>query len=277
MSKQANQPIKYYRYRPGQWETVESQIVVETPVSLTVNGQVWLTFMCTPTDLEAMGVGFLFNEGLIQSADAIADARICGTGDNIDIWTNQTVTRPDFWKRTSDCSDGLIASAGSQSRPRLAGPDSLHPGMVIDLMEQLLGSQELYRISRGLHSSALSDGQRLLIQAEDVGRHNTLDKIAGHLLLEKLQPDRRILLTTGRISSDMLRKASRIGAPIVISRTAPNALSIEAAQEMGLTLIGYARRDAFQLYTHPERIEGAPPAEPLIVEPAPEGKTILPH
>ena len=92
------------------------------------------------------------------------------------------------------------------------------------------------------------------IIGEDIGRHNTLDKIAGKILLDRIELNNRILLTTGRISSEMIQKASRIGASIVISYTSPSSLSLDAAQHMGITLIGYARRNQFRLYTHPERI-----------------------
>jgi FdhD protein len=138
------------------------------------------------------------------------------------------------------------------------------------LINQLFESQQLYRTSGGVHTSALCDGQRIQIVAEDIGRHNTLDKIAGRCLLEGISLPRRILLTTGRISSEMLQKSARLKASIVISRTSPSSLSIELAQKWGITLIGYARRNRFNIYTHPERILVAPEskvdeAEPIFV------------
>ncbi len=258
MPIQPNSSVRYYKYRPGRWEAVNSRVIREMPVSLTVNGEVWLTFMCTPTDLEGLAAGFLFNEGVIDSADEIANLSVCASGDNVDVWLNHAVEKPAVWKRTTGCSGGVTAADPKPAQQAIHRGEVLPPEVIFDLMGQLLSTQELYKSTRGVHASALSDGQKVVVLAEDIGRHNTLDKIAGRCLLDRVQIDRRILLTTGRISTEMLQKAARIGASILISRTAPNAASIQSAEEAGITLIGYARRDQFQLYTHPERIAGAP-------------------
>jgi FdhD protein len=118
----------------------------------------------------------------------------------------------------------------------------------------LFESQSLYRETGGVHTSALSDGENLILSAEDIGRHNTLDKIAGLCLMKKVFPEKRILITTGRISSEMLQKAARLGVPILISRTSPSSLSIEMAERYGITLIGYARKHRFNVYSNSQRV-----------------------
>jgi FdhD protein len=123
------------------------------------------------------------------------------------------------------------------------------------LVDQLFEAQSLYRETGGVHTSALSDGERILLVAEDIGRHNTLDKIAGLCMLRRHWPEQRLLITTGRISSEMLQKAARLEAPILISRTSPSSLSIEMAERYGITLIGYARRQRFNLYTNKQRVQ----------------------
>jgi FdhD protein len=122
------------------------------------------------------------------------------------------------------------------------------------LVALLFEAQELYRETGGVHTSALSDGTQIALSAEDIGRHNTLDKIAGLCLMQNIWPETRILITTGRISSEMLQKAARMGAPILISRTSPSSLSIEMAERYGITLIGYARTQRFNVYTSKGRI-----------------------
>ena len=249
-----NQTIHYQQFAAGEWKTIASEVIAEKAVSLTVNGEIWLTLMCTPIDLEALAVGFLYNEGFIQSMDDVADVRPCPNLENIDIWLNQPVEKPKHWRRTTGCTGGVTSiNSDSKGKPVLNG-GVISPKKVCELVAQLFDAQDLYRKSGGVHTSALSDGEQILLAAEDIGRHNTLDKIAGKLLIQRLQPERRILLTTGRISSEMLQKAGRIHASILITRTSPSSLSIEMAERQGITLIGYARRNQFNLYTHRERV-----------------------
>jgi len=249
-----DQPIQYLQYSSGAWKHNIGDVIAEKPVSLTVNGEVWLTLMCTPIDLEALAVGFLFNEGFIQSLDELADVRVCKNQENIDVWLKQPLEKPKHWRRTSGCTGGITSITGENKGPRVLNGGTISPAKVCELVSQLFDVQDLYRKSGGVHTSALSDGEKVLLVAEDIGRHNTLDKIAGKLLILKTPPARRILMTTGRISSEMLQKAGRIKASILITRTSPSSLSIAMAERQEITLIGYARRNQFNLYTHPERL-----------------------
>ena len=250
--------VRYDRFEFRKWERHDSSTIVEAPVGLTVNGQPWITFMCTPTDLEAMAVGFLYNEGVISSMQEVADARVCDHGDNVDVWLSRSIQEPRSWRRTSGCTGGVTA-VDLLAMPDVAfepGVPRFEPDVIGTLVEQLFNSQELYRETGGVHTSALTDGERLIFSAEDIGRHNTLDKIAGLCLMNDVWPATRILISTGRISSEMLQKAARLGAPVVISRTSPSSLSIEMAERYGITLIGYARRQRFNVYSNPQRIAG---------------------
>ena len=254
-----NQAIRYHQFRAGHQESIEGGVIVEAPVSLTVNGEVWLTFMCTPCQLEAMAAGFLFNEGVIQSKAELLDIRVCASQDNVDVWLDHQVEKPTSWKRTSGCTGGITATDWQTMAP--ANLNKAHEnGATIDpqsvgrLVDKLFDSQDLYRKVGGVHTSALSDGEEIRVVAEDIGRHNSLDKLAGICLLSDIHLEKKVLITTGRISSEMMQKAARLGASVVISRTSPSSLSIELAQNWGITLIGYARRDRFNVYAHPERI-----------------------
>ncbi len=249
--------IHYEKYEFKKWESLDAETIVETPVSLTVNGQVWLTFMCTPVDLEAMAVGFLYNEGIIETMDEVEDVRVCEHGDNVDVWLNHSVEQPTSWRRTSGCTGGITAvDALARVDVSFDGDQPKFPPEAIGhLIEQLFEAQSLYRETGGVHTSALSDGEKIVIVAEDIGRHNTLDKISGLCLMNDVSPETKILITTGRISSEMLQKAARMNAPILISRTSPSSLSIEMAERYGITLIGYARTHRFNVYTNLQRVE----------------------
>jgi FdhD protein len=248
--------IHYEQYEFQKWKSFDAETIVETPVSLTVNGEVWLTFMCTPINLEALAVGFLYNEGIIEKMDEVVDVRICEHGDNVDVWLDHAVEQPISWRRTSGCTGGVTAV------DLLAKPNvSLHnteakfqPEEIELFVGMLFEAQVLYRRTGGVHTSILSDGNSVVVSAEDIGRHNTLDKIAGLCLMNNIWPELRILMTTGRISSEMLQKAAKLNAPILISRTSPSSLSIEMAERYGITLIGYARKQRFTVYTNMQRV-----------------------
>jgi len=248
--------IQYERYEFKKWEHFDAETIVEMPVSLTVNGKVWLTFMCTPVDLEALAVGFLYNEGIIESMDEVEDVRVCEHGDNVDVWLNHDAEQPVSWRKTSGCTGGVTA-VDLLAKPNVSfGTNRLEvqPDAVGQIVEMLFEAQLLYRETGGVHTSVLSDGEKAVVSAEDIGRHNTLDKIAGLCLMQNILPEKRILITTGRISSEMLQKAARMDVPILISRTSPSSLSIEMAERYGITLIGYARKHRFNVYSNVQRI-----------------------
>jgi FdhD protein len=251
-------------YQTGKWEEKRTNIISEQSISLTVNNEPWLTIMCTPTDLEALAVGFLYNEEIVETMDEVASVRVCPEETNIDVWLNRSVKKPKNWIRTTGCLGGKTSLANvtpAGGKIVISNDAKLSADKVEELINLLNEVQELYRESGGVHTSALSDGESILIAAEDIGRHNTLDKIAGRYIMERISPARKIILTTGRISSEMIQKAGRIGAGVVISRTSPSSLSVQMADEEGITLIGYARRDRFTIYAHPEGILSAPKVE----------------
>jgi len=247
--------INVITYLPEGVEENINDVIVEAPVDISINAKYWLTLMCTPSNLDELAVGFLYNEGLINSFDEIKMIEVCHNGTNIDIWLNHEIDLPEKWQRTSGCTGGSTSVILNNSKQTKLLPTSLTPTKISLLLKLLHENQNLYAMSGGVHSSALSDGDKILVAMEDIGRHNTLDKIAGRCLMGIGFPKPSILLSTGRISSEMLQKAARIGSAIIISRTSPSSLSIEFADQMGICIIGYARKDRFKVYSHPEYVE----------------------
>jgi FdhD protein len=252
----AHIPFSYLQYTPQDVQTIQSEIATEHSVSLTVNGEIWLAFQCTPADLEDLGIGFLFNEGFIRSMDEVANLHICDQKDNIDIWLNHAATKPLIWRRTSGCHGGNTSTAlqRDQIQP-ITTPYTLTSTQIFALTQQFLDEQTPHHQSGGVHTSALADSNQILFYTEDIGRHNTFDKIAGHILRQAIPVTNPILLTSGRISSDMLQKTVRLRAPILISMRSASSIGIRLADEWGITLISNARRGRFNVYTHPERIQ----------------------
>lgn len=252
------EPVRCYRYQQSVgWEPFDIHVVTEASVALDVNGENWLTFTCTPSNLDALAAGFLFNEKIIQTRDEIAVLDVCRQETHVDVWLNHPVKRPERWQRTSGCTGGVTAIVEEAALDMVPAGAQISPQAVLDGMAQLFQIQELYRETRGIHSSALSDGEKILLQMEDIGRHNTLDKLAGRMLITGLATQPVMLLTTGRVSSEMLQKSARMGVQVVVSRTSPTSASIQIAERTGITLVGYARHSHMIVYTHPNRLNSA--------------------
>jgi len=238
----------------GKWQPVRGNVISEQPVGLTVNGKVWLTLVASPFDLDALAIGFLFNEGAILGMDEVADIRTCPTRDNVDVWLNHAADPPAHWLRTSGCMGGMTVEKPAQANAIPRRDEQVEPSQLVELFRSFIASAEMHNQAGGLHASALADGQKILTLVEDIGRHNTLDKIAGRMLMENITASPRMILTSGRVSSEMIQKAARMQAEMVVSRTSPTSTSVNLAREWGITLIGYARGDRFTIYSHPERV-----------------------
>lgn len=248
-----NGKVARYRLATG-WETMNTRVIAEAAVSLHINGEPWLNFTCTPAELKELAVGFLYNEKVIERSEDIGSVDVRGGGSFIDVWLYRPVDRPTSWQRTSGCAGGMTTNPEVTLEPLKPDGRQTPPTALLAAMDQLLEAQDLYREAGGVHSSALSDGTNIMARVEDIGRHNTLDKLAGRMLLEGLRPDPMIVLTTGRVSSEMLQKSARMGAGVVVSRTSATSQSVALAEKLGVTLVGYARRIGFLAYTHPHRL-----------------------
>lgn len=250
----------YLVFQEGTWKKVPAALVVEEfELCLYVNGQELATMAATPVDQEALGLGFLANQGLIRSLAEVREVHLSHEGSCVDIWLDHAIDPPERKVLTSGCSGGVTFDTLVQRLSPL--PDS--PGMTVDEivagMSALHAAGTLYAKTRGIHTSILWREGHVLAAAEDVGRHNTLDKLRGHCLQRRLDPSGACLISTGRISSEMIAKASRMGCPIVVSRTSATSLSIRLAREWNITLVGYlrshpSRQGRMLVYSHPQRI-----------------------
>jgi FdhD protein len=251
-----NGTVSYeYDQYDGEWRSVRAEVIEEGFVTIFVNGQELATLMCTPRDPLQLALGFLANEDFIQGYSEVEIAHVCKGGGCADIWLSHPVwDRPRRKIITSGCSGGLTFADLAAILPPVTSQRRASPEQISSLISQLQSQDSLYARARGVHASALSNGERLILIAEDIGRHNTVDRLRGECLRQGLDPAGMILLSTGRISSEMIHKAAKMGCAIVASRTSPTSISVGLAREWNITLCGYVRRNRMNVYAHPERL-----------------------
>jgi len=240
------------RYSGEKWGRISAHVPEEMALAVYVNQRELVTILCTPTKLNCLVLGFLYTEGIISGIDDVADMRLCEEESLADVkLRNAEADLPARRKLPSGCGGG----AAFKTEVRRVDSDLIAtPKAILSLMKQLKKQMVLYRLCGGVHTSALSDTNTLLVVAEDIGRHNTLDKIQGECLLKGLATRNRILLSTGRVSSEMLFKAARMQVPVVASRHSPTGSAVSLARDLGIALVGHARGRRLSVYSHPERL-----------------------
>jgi len=240
------------RFSDEGWVRTAVHVPSEMELTIYVNRQELVTILCTPTKLNCLVLGFLYAEGIISGMGDVANMRVCEEESLADVrLSNPKYKLPTMRTLTSGCGGGVAFITQGQ---RVDSGLVVTPTEVLSLMKQFQEQMELYRLCGGVHASALSDTKNLLVVAEDIGRHNTLDKIQGECLLRGLSIRDGLLLSTGRISSEMLLKAAKMQVPVVVSRTSPTGRAISLASGLGIALVGYARGNRLSVYSHPERL-----------------------
>lgn len=238
------------RFLDGGWVRTSVYVPSEMEFTIYVNQKALVTILCTAAKLDYLVIGYLYAEGIITGIGDVASMRVSEEESLADV----RLTNPDYelpTLRTLGCSgSSVFKTQGIKVNSELV----VTPTEVLSLMKQLQEQMELYPLSGGVHTSALSDSRNLLVVAEDIGRHNTLNKIQGECIVKGIPTRDRLMLITGRISSEMLLKAAKMEAPIVVSRHAPTKNAILLAQSMGIALVGQARGDRLAVFTHPERL-----------------------
>jgi FdhD protein len=254
MIDRGSHPLTYTGYYDDESRSVHGVVPVEEVIALHVNGQPLVQLMCTPVLLEELALGFLFNEKLIEEVSEVKEMKVLALSDGrrwLDVWLGHEIEPPKLRTITSGCSGGTtFEHAGGPVESGLR----VTPQQVTRLMAQMSRSAELYRRAGGLHVAALAEGEALVCVAEDIGRHNAVDKLAGHCLRHGLPMKDRVLLSSGRVSSEVVNKAARMGVPVVVSYTSPTSLSVQLARAWHITLIGYTRRRSFRVYSGEERL-----------------------
>lgn len=250
--KGAEPAVTCDRFSEEGWVRTAVHAPSEIKLTIQVNHRELVTIMCSPTKLNCLVVGFLYAEGIISGLSDVLSMRICDDETLADVLLADTERElPVLRTLTSGCGGGATFKIRGE---RVISTLSIAPAQLFSLMKQLQEKMELYRLSGGVHTSALSDGRNLIVVTDDIGRHNTLDKIQGECLLRNLPTKDRIIVTTGRVSSEMLLKAAKMQAPVVVSRHTPTGSAISLARELNITLVGHVRGGRLWVYSHPDRL-----------------------
>lgn len=250
-------PTHWFEPQKG-WTKSTGEVIEEAMITFYVNGIELATIMATPQEQDLLALGFMKNEGLIESLSEVEITHISRAGCCVDLWLNRPFTPPTRVIITSGCGGGVTFDDPSTGIEPLESNLTIDPGLLHQFFRKLQPPNSLYARSRGVHAAGLLDPEswELMAIVEDVGRHNTIDKLTGCCLKHGIETRDKVLMVTGRTSSEMLRKAAVMGCPIVASRTSPTSLSIEMAQAWRITLIGYVRSGRMRVYTWPERLKG---------------------
>ncbi len=242
-------------------EGVIDKVASEIPMTLVLNGEPLVTLLCTPTELKELAIGFLLTEGILRDRSSIKKMVVDEKEPAVLIELSDLPAGRGqlFVKRTisSGCGKGITFTGSRTDLDRkVEAPGTL---MTLDGIRKLLNTfrniSRLYLETGGVHSAALSDGKDILFFSEDIGRHNAVDKLIGKAFLESVPTENKILLTSGRVTSEIMTKAGRNRFPVLISRAAPSCMAISYAEDMGITLVGFARGDRMNIYTWPNRIK----------------------
>jgi len=268
-------PWPILHFQKSEVEQTDTQVALEEPLEVIVNGQSIAVLMRMPGGEKELAAGFVVTEGYVRQATDILLIHHCGsgypapgeeTGDG-DLASRNQVTlrvldkgftppdRPDVVRLVRSGCGAAEVTALAETLPPLSRDVKLPAARLHDMGRAMRDLQIVHREIGGVHAAAIfSHTGRAIILAEDIGRHNAMDKAIGHCLLRGLSMHDKVMITSGRASYEMVTKAIRAGIPIVASVSAPTSLAVQLAHARGLTLIGYLRGNRMNVYTHPDRL-----------------------
>lgn len=251
-------PGPVFRYERGKVRPSEHEPVKEFPLALIVNGRELATLISSPHDLRFLVAGFLRLQGFVSAVDDFQMLSVCDEFGVANVILKRELPEKLKPALTSGCGTGITFNLHEKLEARQAptgGTEHTYvPDDLFAMMEQLARRADEYRKAGGIHSAAVGEGGSILLYSEDIGRHNTLDRIAGEALLKGIDLSGKVLITSGRVSSEMVTKAAILGIGLIASRTSPTDLAVRLADQCGITLVGYLRGAGFNIYTRPDSI-----------------------
>jgi len=249
------------KYEGGRWLDLDDEVAVEFPLTLRVNGEEFATLVCTPNDLEHLAIGFLASEGVIRAASEISSIAVnADSGFAYVELKNVSVPGREFYAKRmigSCCGKSRQFYFVNDARTARTVPvrHSATPEQCFAWMSELERLSGPFQRTGGVHNAALFDAAGgCLAAAADIGRHNALDKLFGFTLRHRMPTADKTIAFSGRLSSEVVLKAAKIGAGLLLSKSAPTDLALRLADDLGITAVGFIRGGRMNVYTHPERI-----------------------
>lgn len=249
--------VKIVKYKDNLASYQEDIVVKEAPLTVCCNNVEVATLLCSPEHEEELAIGFLVAAGLIKSKEKIT-AILHNTEENAVFIKYKDENNQSVLKRymTTGCGMGMLLCSEEElmASDKYNGTLSLEVKNIILLMKELQHKSELYLNTGGVHSAALSDGKEVIVFREDIGRHNAVDKIIGYATLNDIPLNDKVIISSGRISSEIVLKLAKVGVGGIISRSAPMDRAVEIAKNFNMTVIGFARGKRMNIYAGEERI-----------------------
>ncbi len=253
--------VKIWRFSEEAGTSVDDVVAREFPLTIIFNDRELVTLLCSPADLKNLAVGFLTSEGLIASQSQIKKVLVDESRGVVRVETSGSdIKAEEVFKRfiSSGCGRGasFYSAADVTESSRVQSSLAVTRAEITLLFREFQRKSDLYHSTGGVHSAALCDSEGIIVFSEDVGRHNAIDKIFGKCFLEGIPTDDRIVLTSGRISSEILLKVARRNIPLLASKSAPTDLGVRLARDLGVTLLGFVRGNRMNVYANEGRIHG---------------------
>jgi len=248
--------VSALRYSDGALESRVISLAREVPYTLFVNDREILSISTLPTSLRELFIGFLVSEGVLTSRNEILDCIVDHGNKLVRVELTVPGERIDKLEGrgmlTSGCAGGMVFSLETTTHIREKREKSLKVqcASILARMNELDTFLGVYSRTRGVHAASLADTSNTLVILEDLGRHNAVDKIVGHCFLNGVETRDKLLLTTGRITSEVLTKTARGGFSLVISRSSASAMAVSMAKQAGIDVITYVRAGRFNYFAH---------------------------
>jgi FdhD protein len=235
---------------------INDSVIREVPLDIFLNGRKVITIACTGNHIEELALGFLRSEGVIETFKDIEEIVADGENFHVDV---KTVSPKSGDSLNDDSAPSIMSSGGRRKRnDSIESPLESNLALTakngLDIMEELLSSSLLHRITHGAHCSALADPEGIITFRDDIGRHNTIDMLGGYALLENIDCRDKILATTGRVSEEIASKAFHLGIPIIISHSVPTSRAVTFSRNAGITIIGFVRDEKMKIYANERRV-----------------------